>query len=147
MATIKKPALNESIASFSTPGTEALKDGYQRMTQNLAEIAEFNRATIDVVMSAARTFARHVEGAASENNAFLKTSYDEAVAAAKSAAASKSVQEAFDIQSEFLRETFGRNLEQLNKFADQWMSTVKEVSEPLAQRYGEIVEKTQSYRP
>lgn len=98
-------------------------------------------------MASAGTFAKGAEKAASEQSAFLKAAYEEGVAAAKAAATSKSAQEALDIQSDYLRTAFERNLGQLNKMADHWLSTTKEAVEPLTERYGELVEKIQSYRP
>ena len=69
------------------------------------------------------------------------------MAAAKAAAASKSAQEALDLHSDYLRSAFEKNLGQINKMADLWLATTKEVADPLTERYSEFVELAQSYRP
>lgn len=148
MATAKKTAsAAETIETWTSATPEAFKEGYEKMATGFGKWADFNRESLEAMMASAGRLAKGFEKAASENSAFAKASYEDGVAAFKAATTSKSVQEALDIQSDFLRTTFEKNLSQLNKIAEHWASTTKEAAEPITARYNEFVEMVQSYRP
>lgn len=148
MATAKKTAAaNDVLETLAGVNTGAFKEGYEKFAQSLTTFADFQKGSLEAFMASAGTLAKGVEKAASVQSAFLKSSYEEGVAAAKAAATSKSAQEALDIQSDYFRTAFEKNLGQINKMADHWLATTKEVAEPITERYGELVEMIQSYRP
>lgn len=148
MATAKKTATaaDEMMETFAV-NPEAFKKGYEKLSKGLTEMAEFQKTTLEAMMASAGALTKGAEKAAAEGSAFAKSSFEDGVAAAKAAAASKSVQEAFDIQNQYVRSAFEKNLGQFTKMADQWMAITKEAADPLTARYGEFVEIVQSYRP
>ncbi len=146
MATAKKTA-GEAFETLATMNPEALKEGYEKVAKGFSNLADFQKGTFEALVASAGSFAKGVEKLTSEQAAYAKSAYEDGVAAAKAAATSKSVQEALDIQSEYVRSVFEKNLGQFNKMADQWISTTKEAAEPLTARYSEFVEMVQSYRP
>jgi phasin family protein len=149
MATAKKtPGMGETFESLTaTMNPEVFKEGYDKFAKGVSNFADFQKGAFEAWVSSAGSLAKGVEKITSEQTAFAKSSYEDGVAAAKAAATSKSVQEALDIQGEYLRTTFEKNLSQFNKMADFWVSTTKEAAEPLTSRYSEFVEMVQSYRP
>ena len=134
----------EALTNFDS---ETYKQGYEKFAEGVSSFADFNKGSFDAVIASATAFAKGFEKAAKEQSEFFKTAYDEGVATAKAASASKSVQEAVELNSEFVRGSFEKNLGQINKMADLWVETVKQSTEPLTSRYSEVVEKVQSYRP
>lgn len=126
---------------------EAFKEGYERMTKGFANAAEFNKSTVEALMASAGALSRTIEQTTSEQNAFLKSAYEDGVAAFRAASGSKSLQEAIDVQTDYLRDAFGKQVAQLSKISELWLATSKEAAEPLTRRYGELVEIFQSYRP
>jgi phasin family protein len=148
MATAKKSAsAAETIETWTAVSPDTLKEGYEKLATGFSKWADFNRESVEAMMASAGRLAKGFEQAASENSAFAKSSYEDGVAALKAATTSKSMQEALDIQSEFVRTLFERNLTQMNKLAEHWVSTTKEAAEPITARYTEFVEMVQSYRP
>ncbi|MGE0409593.1 MAG: phasin family protein [Amphiplicatus sp.] len=148
MATAKKTAgVADAFESLTAMNPEVFKEGYDRFAKSISSFADFQKNSLEALMASAGSFAKGVEKLTTEQAAFAKASYEDSVAAAKAAAASKSVQEALDIQSDYVRTTFEKNLGQFNKIADQWVSTTKAAAEPLTARYGEFVDIVQSYRP
>lgn len=148
MATAKKAAgATETIETWTTVTPEAFKEGYEKVASGLGKWADFNRGSLEAMMKSAGRLAKGLEKAASENSAFAKAAYEDGVAAFKATTSSKSVQEALDIQSEFVRTSFEKNLSQINKLAEHWAATSKEAAEPITARYNEFVEMVQSYRP
>jgi len=148
MATAKKTAsATESFETWTAATPEAFKEGYEKLAGGFTKWADFNRESLEAVTASAGRLAKAFEKAASEHNAFAKEAYEDGVAAFKATTSSKSVQEAIDIQSDFLRSAFEKNLGQFNKLADHWLTSTKEAAEPLTTRYSEFVDMVQSYRP
>ena len=149
MTTAKKSAgaADKGYDAMSMMTPDAFKQSYEKFAEGVSTFADFNKHSIEAMMASANAWSKGVEKLASENSAYLKSSYEDAVATAKSAAGAKSVQEAFDIQSEFARESVEKNLSQANKVADLWIETTKNTVAPLTERYGELIEKIQAYRP
>jgi phasin family protein len=143
--TTKKTATAEG---FETLGfsPDAFKDGYEKFAKSLNSFADFQKGSLEAMMASANTFAKGFEKAASAQAGFVKEQYEETVALAKAAASSKSVQETIELQSEFAKTVFERNLGIVTKLADHWNGVAKEASEPLTKRYGEFVEMVQAYR-
>mgnify|MGYP002784738156 CR=1 FL=1 len=143
--TTKKTATAEG---FETLGfsPDAFKDGYEKFAKSLNSFADFQKGSLEAMMASATTVAKGFEKAASAQAGFVKEQYEETVALAKAAASSKSVQETIELQSEFAKTVFERNLGIVTKLADHWNGVAKEASEPLTKRYGEFVEMVQAYR-
>lgn len=150
MATAKKTATAkaaETLESLSTVNADAFKDGYEKFSKGVNDFADFQKGAFEAAMISASALAKGVEKVTAENTAFGKAALEDGVAAAKTAATSKSIQEAIDANAEFVRASVEKNLGQFNKVTDLWMDTAKQAVEPLTARYNEFVELVQSYRP
>lgn len=126
---------------------DSFKEGYEKLTKGMSEIADFHKNSVEAVLASTGAFAKGVEKAASEQTAFLKSAYEDGVAAVTAASGSKSMQDVLEVQTDYLRSAFEKNLGHFNRLADHWMATGKQAAEPLKARYGEFVEMVQSYRP
>ncbi|HNR77327.1 MAG TPA: phasin family protein [Parvularculaceae bacterium] len=133
----------ESVMSF---GPENFKDSYEKFAKGLNSLADFHKGSVEAFMASAGVFAKGFEKAASTQVGFAKEQFEEGVATAKAAFASKSVQEAIELQNEFARTSFEKNLGHASSLAEHWTSVAKDATDPLTKRYGEFVELVQSYR-
>lgn len=147
MSTAKKTAKPETFDAFAAMSPDVLKEGYERFAKGFSTFAEFQKESAEAMMTSAGVYARGLEGAASEQTSFVKETYEDSVSAAKAIGAAKSVQEAMEIQSDYLRQATEKNLGFATKVAEHWTSVTKEAVEPLSKRYGEFVEMVQTYRP
>ncbi|MEM6415915.1 MAG: phasin family protein [Pseudomonadota bacterium] len=147
MAATKKPVNGNDFDAFAAMNPEVMKEGYDRVAKGVSALAEIQKGSLEALMASAGACAKGVEKAASEQTAFIKETYDEGAAIAKEASTAGSVQEAIEIQSEFAREVFEKNISFASKLADHWTSVAKEASDPLSKQYGEFVEAVQSFRP
>lgn len=136
-----------SFDAMTMGNPEAFKQGYEKITENMSAFADFNKNSMDAMMESAGAFSKGFEKLASEQSAFIKSSLEKGVEVAKSASSANSIQEAFDIQSEFVRESVERNMGQASKVSEMMADTTKEVVAPISERYSELVEKIQAYRP
>jgi phasin family protein len=146
MAATKKAA-NEAFEAFTAAKPEAFKEGYEKIAKGMTNLTNFNKDALEAMIASAGTLTRGVERATADQTAFLKAAYEDSVAVFKATASCKSLLEAIDIQSEYVRSQMTKNLGQLGKMSEHWTATAKEASEPLTRRYGEFVELVQSYRP
>ncbi len=148
MTTEKKTAkAADPFESMTNFNPESFKEGYEKLAEGVSAAADFQKGSFDAVVASAGAVAKGVEKLTSEQAAFVKSSFENGVETAKAAAASGSVQEALEINSDFLRSSFEKNLNQFNKVSELWVETSKEALAPLSERYGELVEKIQAYRP
>ncbi len=136
----------EAFESLTTFSPDAYKDGYEKFAKSMTSWADFQKGSVEAYMASAAAFAKGFEKAASTQAGFVKEQFEEGVAIAKAAASSGSVQEAMELQNEFVRTAFEKNLGQATKMADHWTGVAKEAADPLTKRYGEFVEMVQSYR-
>ncbi|WDI31365.1 TIGR01841 family phasin [Hyphococcus flavus] len=147
MAATKKNATAADAFDFQAFSPDAFKDGYEKFAEGMTAMADFHKESLNAVMASAGAFAKGVEKLTAEQTAFTKAAYEDTVANAKAAAGSKTVQEAIELNNEFVRSSIEKNLGQINKVADIWSETTKESVEPLSARYSDLVEKIQAYRP
>lgn len=146
--TTTKSAKTESMAAqFPGVNTDAFKDAFEKMNKSFEQVAEFQKESMDAMVNASTTVAGSVEKLSSEQVEFTKTGVEEGVKAVKAIASAKSPQEAFDINTEFFRTAFEKNVAQFNKVTEMMVTTSKDAVEPLTDTYNQFVETVQSYRP
>ena len=145
MAATKKSTAK--TAGFDAMNGEAFKEGFEKMNKSFEQFAEFQREAVDAMMSASSTVAGSFEKMSAEQTDFVKSSFDEGMKAAKAIASCKNPQEAMDVNTEYFRTAFEKNMAQFNKMTEMMMSTGKDAVEPLTDSYNHFVEKVQSYRP
>lgn len=147
MATTKKAAdAAKNFEAFGF-GADAFKEGYERFSQSMTSVAEFQQNSMNAYMASFGAFTKGVEKLTTEQAAFVKATYEDSVAAAKASTSSKSAQEAMDLNSEFIRSTMEKNMGQASKVAEICTETAKLSAEPLTDHYSEFVEKVQAFRP
>jgi len=148
MATAKKttkPA--DSFESMMNINPDAFKEGYEKMAESMTVFADFQKGSVEAMMTSAGAFAKGFEKMAAEQTAFTKAAFEDSAAMAQAATSSGNPQEAFEMTTDYVRKTLETSLGQVSKVADIWMETSKETVEPMSVRYGELVEKIQSFRP
>ena len=145
--TNKTPNGAEIFETLTTFSPDSLKQGYEKFSENLTAMAQVQNDYTQAIFSSAAIVAKGVEKLTTEQNEFVRTVFEDTVANAKAASASKTLQEAAELNSEFLRDATEKNLGQYSKITELYAGISKEASEPLSSRYSELVEKIQSYRP
>ncbi|MDZ7627704.1 MAG: TIGR01841 family phasin [Parvularculaceae bacterium] len=141
----KKTAAAEGFDTLSF-NADTFKDGYEKFTKSMNSFADFQKGSLEAMMASASAYAKGFEKAASAQANLAKEQYEDGMALAKAASSSKSVQETIELQTEFARTMFERNLALVSTLAEHWNGVAKEASEPMTKRYSEFVEMVQSYR-
>ncbi|GJL94389.1 MAG: hypothetical protein DHS20C05_07940 [Hyphococcus sp.] len=148
MTTTKETASESNpFEAFTFASPDTFKQGYEKFAEGVSAFTDFQKGAFEAMTASTSAFTKGVEKLTSEQAAFTKSFYENGIATAKAASASKSAQEALDINTEYFRDVVEQNLGQANKVAEIWMETTKQTVEPLTVRYSELVEKIQSFRP
>ncbi|MEZ5921933.1 MAG: phasin family protein [Parvularculaceae bacterium] len=142
----KKQTVENAFESATAFTSDAFKEGYEKFATGSNSFADFQKGSLEAWMQSANIVAKGFEKAATEQASFAKDRFEDSVAVVKAASTSKSVQEAIELQSDFARTAFEKNLAFANTLADHWNGVAKEASEPMTKRYSEFVEMVQSYR-
>lgn len=132
------------IKAFSP---ESFKEGYEKFAEGISTFADFQKESLNAIMASAGAFTKGFEKLTAEQTAFSKAAFEETVANVKTASSAKSLNDAVELNSKFVRTSIEKNLGQINKVADICSETAKDSVEPLTTRYSDLVEKIQAYRP
>ena len=131
--------------AFST-GTEALKAGFEKATKSYDQVLGYTKDTVDAYVQSATIAGKGVETFNNEVYAYSKQSIEGNVAAAKALFASKSVHEAFELQTSFAKTAFESYVGQVTKLSEMFAATTKSAFEPLQGRVEALVDVVQSAR-
>ncbi len=148
MAAAKKATTkNTGFEAFSGINTDSFKDGFEKVNKGFEQVSEFQKDSMEALAGAGNKVAATMEQFSTEQATFAKDSFDESVKAVQTLVQCKSPQEALEVNTEFFRSSFEKNMAQFNKMTEMFVSTSKEATEPLTDSYNQFVEKVQSFRP
>ena len=146
MAAAKKDATKETFETVTAASNEAIKEGLEKSLSALNDFSAFQKDTVDAVIASATATSKSIEEMNASAFAFAKKSMEDTVAAAKTMAAAKSVQELIEIHADYAKSTLDAYLSEVNKHTDLVSALVKEGFKPLNDRMAAAVEAMQSQR-
>lgn len=130
----------ESIETALLTGAEAMKDGFEKAVKGYDQFISFGKDNAEAMLKSANAAGKGIESINSEVFAYARKSAEESVAAAKAVLSSKTVEEAFQLQSEFSKAVFEAYVDQLAKFGDMALATARHTAEPLQARVSAFAE-------
>ena len=98
------------------------------------------------LIASATVAGKGVETANTNAVTYAKSLMEDSVSATKAFASAKSVQEIFEIQSEFTKTAMDNYLAELNKTTDLFSDMFKDTLKPLNERVSAAVELAQTQR-
>ena len=136
----------ETIETAMKNGAETLKAGFEKAVKNYDQFVSFGKDTAEAYVKAANVAGKGAETLHNEIYTYSKQSIEDSIAATKALMGSKSVHEAFELQSDFAKTAFDAYVGELTKISELFVSTTKEAFEPLQGRYQAWVAVVQSSR-
>jgi len=146
MTAAKKDNMKETFETVTAASNEAMKEGFEKSLNAMNDLSAFQKETVDAVIASATTAGKSVETLNTNAIAYAKKAMEESVAAAKSMASAKSVQELIEIHADFTKSSLDSYLAEVNKTTDLVSSMVKDSMKPLNDRMAAAVEVMQSAR-
>jgi phasin family protein len=115
-------------------GAAALRSGFEKAIDNYETAFALGRDTLDACVTSAAVAGRGLEKLNGEIFAYSKRSLEESIAAARTLIAAKSVQEAFEFQTGFVKSAFDAYVGEVSRFGELASATARESAAPLKGR-------------
>jgi phasin family protein len=138
--------INTTVEQFTVAGNQAFKDAMEKTLAAINEASAFSRQNVEAVIASATAAAKGAETLGAQAAAFAKTSVENQVAAAKSLASAKSVQEVIELQTNYARTALETYLAELNRWGETVTASMKDSVQPINERVTAAVEKFQAAR-
>ncbi len=136
----------ETIETAMKTGAETLKAGFEKAQKNYDQFVGFGKDTVEAYTKAATVAGKGAETLHSEIYAYSKQSIEDSIAATKAVMGSKSVHEAFELQTDFAKTAFDAYVGEMTKISELFAATTKDAFQPLQSRYQAWVEMVQNAR-
>lgn len=136
----------KTIEQFTAASNVAFKDGVEKSLAAMNEMNSYSKKNLEAVVASATASAKGAEALGAQAMAFSKAMFDSQVAAAKSLAGAKSVQEVVELQTSFAKSALETYMSQFGKMSETVSASVKDSMQPINERVTEAVEKFQAVR-
>jgi phasin family protein len=131
---------------FTTAGAQAFRDSVEKTLAGINDVNAYSKANLEAVVASVTAATKGAESLGSQAIAFSKKSVEDQVAAAKTLAGAKSVQEAVELQTTFAKSALEAYLANLNAMSETVTASMKDVFKPINARAAAVVEKVQAAR-
>ena len=135
-----------TVEQFTVASNTAFKDGVEKTMAAINEANTHSKKNLEAVVASVTAAAKGAETVGAQAMAFSKKAFDEQVAAARSLASAKSVQEVVELQTSLARTFLENYMAEVGKLTETVSSSVKDSMKPLNARVTDMVEKMQATR-
>jgi phasin family protein len=144
MAITGAETLKTTVEQFTTAGNQAFKDNVEKSLATLNEVNTYSKKNLEAVVASVTAATKGAEALGAQVMAFSKKSMEDQVAAAKALAGAKSVQEAVELQTAWVKAAMEGYLAEASKMGEVVAASVKDSVKPLNERVTATVEKLQA---
>lgn len=135
-----------TVEQFTVASNTAFKEGVEKTLAAINEANAHSKKNMEAVVASVTAAAKGAESVGAQTMAFSKKAFDDQVAAARSLAGAKSVQEVLELQTKFARSFLEGYMAEVGKLTETVSTSVKESMKPLNERVTDLVERVQSTR-
>src|SRR5690348_14279077 len=136
----------ETIETAFKNGTETLKSNFEKAVKGYDQLLGFSKETVEAYVKSANAAGKGAETLHNEIYSYSKQSIEDSIAATKAVLGSKSIHEAFELQTDFAKTAFDAYVSEMTKLSELFVSTTKQTFEPLQGRVAAWVEVVQTSR-
>lgn len=139
-------AVKTTADQFTAATSGAFKDGVEKSLAALTDLNAFSKQNLEAMVASMTAATKGAEALGAQALAFSKANFEAQVAAARTLASAKSVQEAVELQTGFAKTAFETYVAEVTKLSDTVSESVKETVKPLNQRVTAVVGRLQAAR-
>lgn len=136
--------MNENFEQVKEAASNAFKDGVEKVTANFHEATASGQANIDAFVAASQIVGKGMSEIAAIATQYSKTAFEDGVQTAKGLGSAKSLQEAMELQAEFVKSSISNWMQDFNKINEILVSTGKEAAKPVTDRTNEVFNKAKN---
>ncbi|WP_184718367.1 TIGR01841 family phasin [Caulobacter sp.] len=138
--------VKNTVEQFSTASNQAFKDGVEKSLAALAEANVHSKKNLEAVVASVTAATKGAEALGAQTFAYGKKAAEDQVAAAKSLAGAKSVQEAVELQTAWAKSALEAYIAHVSRASEIVSASIKDSVKPLNERTTAAVEKFQAAR-
>ena len=132
--------------NFAASSVNAFKDTYEKSVTAMTELNSHSKKNVEAVVASVTAATKGAETLGAAAMAFSKKSMADQVAAAKTLATAKSVQQAIEYQTTFAKSAFEGYVAEMTKMAEMVSASMKDSMTPINERVTAMVERAQTSR-
>ena len=125
-------------------GAQAMKSGVEKAMKNCDTALGFGKDTAEAYMTAATVAGKGIESVNNQIYSYSKQSLEDTIAATKAVMGSKSVHEAFALQTDFVKSAFESYVSEVSKVSEIAAQATKQSYAPLKGRMQAWLDVVQS---
>jgi len=138
--------VKSTVEQFTTASNQAFKDNVEKSLSALATFNTYSKQNLEAVVASVTAAAKGAEAISAQTLAFSKKSMEDNVAAAKTLANCKSLQEAVEYQTSFAKTAMEAYMAQMNSMSETVTASMKDSFKPINERVTAFVERVQAAR-
>ena len=135
-----------TVEQFTTAGNKVFKDAVEKSLAHLNEANTLSKKNLEAVIASVTAATKGAETLGAQAMAFSKSSVEAQVAAAKSLAGAKSIQEVIELQTSYAKSALETYVAEMSKMSETVAASVKDSAKPLNERVTALVERLQAAR-
>jgi phasin family protein len=139
-------AVKSTVEQFTTAGNVAFKDAIEKSLAQLNDLNAHSKQNLEAVIASVTAATKGAEALGAQAMTFSKSAVENQVAAAKSLASAKSVQEVVELQTAFAKTAMESYMAELGRMGEIVAASVKDSLKPLNERVTAGVERLQAAR-
>ena len=138
--------VKSTVDTFTAASSTAFKEGVEKSLAALNEANTVQKKNLEAVIASVTAATKGAETLGAQAMAFSKSSIEGKVAAAKSLAGAKSIQEVVELQTAYAKSALETYMAEVGKMSETVAASVKDSLKPLNERVTAVVEKMQAAR-
>ena len=135
-----------TVDTFTAASGTAFKDGVEKTLAALNEANTVSKKNLEAVIASVTAATKGAEALGAQAIAYSKAGFESQVAAARSLATAKSVQDVLELQTAFAKTAMEGYLAEVGKMSETLSAAVKDSVKPLNERVTAVVERLQATR-
>ena len=139
-------SVKTTVDQFTAASNVAFKDGVEKTLAALNDANAHSKKNLEAVVASVTAATKGAEALGAQAMAFSKTGFESQVAAAKSLASAKSVQEVVELQTAYAKTALETYMAEMGKMSEVVSASVKDSMKPLNERMTAMVERLQAAR-
>lgn len=132
--------------SIQAAGAQAFREGVDKSVASLTELNAEGKKNLEAVVESAAAAQKGAEALSQQVLAYSKKSWEDGVAAAQSFSQARSVQELFELQTNWAKSAAEAYLAEFGKATETLTASVKDSFKPINERVSATVEQFQAGR-
>lgn len=146
MAAAAAETAKTTVDQITAASSVAFKDGVEKGLSALNEFNAHSKKNLEALVASTTAATKGAEALGAQAMAYSKAAFEGNVAAAKSLAGAKSIQEVVELQTTFAKSALETYMAQFGKMSDLATASMKESMKPINERVTATVEKFQAVR-